>query len=80
LVGAGAVDLALGHDEQFTGTESDGRGVVVVHRHRAFEHQKEIIGVVVFVKGKLALKFDHHHVVAIVAGDDMRVPMARKLR
>jgi NAD(P)-dependent dehydrogenase (short-subunit alcohol dehydrogenase family) len=65
---------ACGDDEQVAGAEGVG-DVFDIQQHLARDDEEEVIGVGVMVKGKFALKLDHHDVVVVVVGDDMRIPV-----
>ena len=80
VCGAGAVDLAFGDNHQLAGTEGDAVRSLIVHGDFAGDDEKEIVGGVMFVKREFALKFDHHHVVAVVSSHDLGVPMGFKER
>ena len=41
-----------------------------------FEHEEEVVGIVVLVPRKLPLNFHDHQIIAVEAADDARLPMA----
>jgi hypothetical protein len=70
---------ASGYDEHLAGPQADIAGTHP-NRDSPAQHQKEIIGVVVFVPDELALDLDDHEVVTIELTDRARLPELREGR
>src|SRR5262249_44898841 len=67
----------LRHYEEFTGT--DGYvAVTQLDRNASFQHQEEIISVVVLVPHELSLELDHPQVVPVELTDRSRLPILGK--
>ena len=69
-----AVLDALWHDIELTRLQ---RNVTIFgfDCHASFQHQKEIIGIIMVVPNEFTLGFQNHDVIVIVAGYDFRAPL-----
>src|SRR5437879_5677652 len=67
------------HDVEVAWAERN-RAIPQFDVQMSFEHQKEIVGVVVFVPGELSFHFHHHHIAIVEGRDRTRRPEVLKGR
>src|SRR6202044_4034822 len=70
---------ALGNNEHLARSQRDD-AVAQVNVNTAFEHQKEIVRVLVLMPNELALDLDHHQVVTVELTHHARLPVLRECR
>jgi len=75
--GDGAMQHALGNNEDFARTERD---IAFVHADRdaTFEDEKEVVRVVVLVPDELALDLNNHEIVTVELANNSWLPMFGK--